>query len=447
MLMKHIKDNDLIHLEIDSDVDGFTSFAIFMNYFNNLFPSVVQNNISYNTHDGKYHGIEIDKIPKGVKLLIMLDASSNEFELHQQLAEAGIDVLVIDHHQADKVSKYACIINNQLCDYPTKSLSGAGMVYKFCSYFDYLLGTQYADDYLDLVALGLTADMMDVRDFETKELMQLGFNSVKNSFVQTMMDKNEFSIKGKLTPMTVGFYIAPYINAVARIGTVDETLLVVESMLEYRALEQIPSTKRGCRGQMETRVEQACRTAANVRNRQNRLRDASAERMAEIIEEKSLLDNKILALLISKDEQLNTNITGLIANQISSKYQHPTLILNEKQHEDEIWWEGSARGIANSELTNFRSFLLTTGLVEYCEGHENAFGVGIKDKNFHQFIEKTNELLKEIDFNPSYKVDFIFDINQVKKDYILSITCGGSFLNVPKSQSKIFQQNEMVIRF
>lgn len=419
--MRHIKNKDSIHLEIDSDVDGFTSFAIFMNYFNNLFPSIVQNNITYNTHDGKYHGIEIDKIPKDTKLLIMLDASSNEYEIHKQLAESGIDVLVIDHHQADKVSEYACIINNQLCDYPTKSLSGAGMVYKFCTYFDSLLNTHYADDYLDLVALGLVADMVDIRDFETKELMQLGFNRIKNPFIQMMMDKNEYSIKGELTPMTIGFYIAPYINAVARIGTLEETRLIVESMLEFRALEQIPSTKRGCKGQFESRVEQACRTAANVRNRQNRSRDASAERIAEIIEERNLLNNKILVVLIPKDEQLNTNITGLIANQISSKYQHPTLILNERYHNEELWWEGSARGVSNSKLNAFRSFLLSTGLMEYCEGHEEAFGVGIKDNNVSKLIETTNKMLINIDFSPSYKVDFIFDIKDFYGDYIKSI--------------------------
>ena len=54
-------------------------------------------------------------------------------------------MLVIDHHEADIISENACIINNLLCDYPTKSLSGVGMVYKFCSYIDELLNVDYAD--------------------------------------------------------------------------------------------------------------------------------------------------------------------------------------------------------------------------------------------------------------------------------------------------------------
>ena len=47
--------------------------------------------------------------------------------------------------QADMISTDACVINNQLCDYPTKSLSGVGMVYKFCSYIDELLNVDFAD--------------------------------------------------------------------------------------------------------------------------------------------------------------------------------------------------------------------------------------------------------------------------------------------------------------
>lgn len=421
LLVKHISQNSKVMLQIDSDCDGFTSFAVFMNYLNNLFPAFVQNNIVYKTHQGKSHGIDIDEIPKDTKLVIALDASSNEYEIHQKLREAGMDILVIDHHEATKVSPNACVINNQLCDYPNKSLSGVGMVYKFCCYLDQLLGADYADKYLDLVALGMIADMMDLRYFETKHLIQLGCENIRSPFIKMMMARNEYSIKGQLTPFTVGFYIAPYVNAVARVGTQQETLLLAESMLEYRAYEQIPSTKRGCSGQVESRVEQACRTANNVRNRQNKARDVSTEFVSKLIETNNLLDNKILVVQAPKANGLDTNITGLIGNQTSAKYQHPVLILNERDHDGEIWWEGSARGLSDSELTNFKEFLMSTGLVEYAEGHANAFGAGIKDCNIQKFIEFTNEKLKDIDFRPIYWVDFIYKSNTLNPNTILTI--------------------------
>ena len=421
LLVKHISQNSKVMLQIDSDCDGFTSFAVFMNYLNNLFPAFVQNNIVYKTHKGKSHGIDIDEIPKDTKLVIALDASSNEYGIHQKLREAGMDVLIIDHHEATEVSPDACVINNQLCDYPNKSLSGVGMVYKFCCYLDQLLDVDHADKYLDLVALGMIADMMDLRYFETKHLIQLGCENIRSPFIKMMMARNEYSIKGQLTPFTVGFYIAPYINAVARVGTQEETLLLAESMLEYRAYEQIPSTKRGCSGQTESRVEQACRTANNVRNRQNKARDVSTEFVDKLIETNNLLDNKILVVQAPKANGLDTNITGLIGNQTSAKYQHPVLILNERNHDGEIWWEGSARGLSDSELTNFKEFLMNTGLVEYAEGHPNAFGVGIKDQNIQKFIEFTNEKLKDIDFRPIYWVDFIYKSDTLNPNTILTI--------------------------
>jgi len=51
----------------------------------------------------------------------------------------------------------------------------------------------------------------------------------------TMAEKNAFSLKGKLTPIGVAFYIAPFVNAMTRSGTVEEKQLLFESMLKHRA--------------------------------------------------------------------------------------------------------------------------------------------------------------------------------------------------------------------
>ena len=143
MRVKHISQNDKVLVQIDSDCDGYTSAAALINYLNCLFPGFVQNNLYYRIHTGKQHGILLETIPDDVKLVIAPDSSSNDYEQHQQLKLKGVDVLVIDHHEADQISEHACIINNQLCEYPTKSLSGVGMVYKFCSYIDELLNVDY----------------------------------------------------------------------------------------------------------------------------------------------------------------------------------------------------------------------------------------------------------------------------------------------------------------
>ena len=416
MLIKHIAQNDKVLIQIDSDCDGYTSAAALINYLNCLFPGFVQNNVFYRIHTGKQHGIILDTVPSDVKLIIAPDSSSNDYDEHSALAEKGVDVLVIDHHEADEISKNACVINNQLCDYPTKSLSGVGMVYKFCSYIDELLNVDYADQFLDLVALGMVADMMDLRDYETRHLITRGLENIRNPYFKGMVDKQAYSLKDGITPIGVAFYIAPYVNATIRMGTQEEKLMLFESMLDYRGYELVPSTKRGCKGQSETRVEQACRNCTNIKNRQTKARDAALENIERIIKEKNLLANKILTIKLDSFAA-DRNLTGLIANQLMAKYQRPVLLLNKTAD----GWEGSGRGYDKSKFDNLREFLKESQLVMYAEGHANALGVGITDNDFATFIDYSNRELAEFDFTPCYKVDFIFNGSDFRGKDIVEI--------------------------
>lgn len=114
-----------------------------------------------------------------------------------------------------------------------------------------------------------------------------------------------------------------------------------------------------------------------------------------------------------------------------SKYQRPVLILNERVIEEidpstgektEIkTWEGSGRGYDKSSFDDFREFLVNSNLVMYSEGHANAFGSGIRDDKFAEFINYSNNALKDFDFSPYYRVDFIFSSDEVKPDDILGL--------------------------
>ena len=421
MLIKHISQNDKVLIQVDSDCDGYTSAALLMNYLYCLFPSFVNNNISYRVHMGKQHGIIPDTIPEDVKLVIAPDSSSNDYEAHEYLNLSGVDVLVIDHHEADHISEYACIINNQLCDYPTKSLSGVAMVWKFCCYIDMLLKTDHAQKFLDLVALGLVADMMDVRDFETRRLIDKGLQQIRNPYFRGAIDKDQFHFTNEITPIGVAFYIAPLINATTRVGTQEEKLMLFESMLDFRGYELVPSTKRGCKGQAETRVEQACRNCTNIKSRQTKIRDNSLEKIEQIIVNQNLLSNKILIVQLD-DLITDRNLTGLIANQLMSEYQRPVLILSKIENEDgTITWEGSGRGYDKSRLKDFRGFLENNKYVMYAEGHANAFGIGIRDEDISAFITSTNSALDGFDFTPIYNVDFIYKSDELTPDEVIDI--------------------------
>jgi single-stranded-DNA-specific exonuclease len=352
------------------------------------------------------------------KLIIAPDSSSNQFDEHKYLkTQMGIDILVLDHHEAENISEYACVINNQLSDYPTKSLAGVGVVYKFCSYLDEIMNTNYAKDYMDLVSLGCVADMVELKDFETRHLVVSGINNVNNPFFKGMVDKQAFSLKDGLTPFGIAFYIAPYVNATIRVGTLEEKRLLFESMLDYKGYENIPSTKRGCKGQDETRLEQACRNCSNIKNRQTKARDASLEIIESIIIQDGLLDNKILIVRLEESDETMASITGLIANQLMDHYKRPVLLLRKT----ELGWEGSARTVGGSKLDNFKDFLEESKLFEYCAGHQGAFGVGITNENLEEFIKYSNYQLRDTDFSPIYQVDFIYDKKELRDKDILEI--------------------------
>lgn len=425
ILAYHIGQEHDILVQVDPDADGYCSSAILINYLNCVFPGFVQNHISYQLHDDKAHGIIIENIPPNVKMVIAPDSSSNEEEIHKKLSSQGIDVLVIDHHEAESISKYACIINNQLCDYPNKTLSGAGMVYKFCCLFDELMECDYADEFLDITALALVADMMDIRNLETHHLITKGLSNLRNPFFKALAKRQEYQINkgGGLNPFTIGWYIAPLINAVVRSGTLNEKTLLFESMLDFKAYEQILSNKRGAKkGSLEPRVEQAVRTCSNVKTRQEKTKETNLKVIEGIIEKFNLLDNhKILLIRLDEEHRIDSNLTGLIANQLASKYQRPTLILNYHNNNGVISWDGSGRNYSFSKIENLKDFLNDTGLMKLAQGHQSAFGAGIYDKDIEAFIEKTDEELADIEFNKMYLVDFIFQADNIDINTMLEL--------------------------
>ena len=418
-LVSAIKNQEKMFLIVDCDADGFTASAALVNYIYKVFPSAMDL-LSIQLHEGKEHGIEEKWLEEIVaneyKLVICPDASSNDYNQHKFLKDNGIDVLVLDHHDAEEVSENAIIINNQLSDYPNKTLSGVGVVYKFCSKIDELMKIKEADTILDLVSLGMIADMMDMRNFETKHLIQKGLTRIENPFFRALVERQAYSIGETVTPIGVAFYIAPLINATIRVGTQAEKEVMFKAMLNHCAYDMIPSTKRGEKGKTEAIVTQAVRNATNVRNRQKKARDNGFEYVEQIIAANNLDKNKIIVVQVSED--LDKNLTGLIANQLMAKYQKPVLLVRET---DEGLLQGSARGYDKSELKDLKSFLLESGFMEYAEGHAAAMGVGIYKDKVNALIDYSNTVLANYDFSACYDVDYEYMSNDFKAQDIIDI--------------------------
>ena len=436
-LVSTIQNKKNVLIVVDSDCDGYTSSAILLNYLYDLFPSFIENNVKYYIHEGKEHGL-LDVMnyinEHDFDLIILPDSSSNDYGYHKELYQNGKKIIILDHHEAEYISPYAIIINNQLSDYPNKDFSGAGITWQFCRFLDKLLGSNNSDNYIDLVALGNCGDMMSLKSIETKHIINKGFKNIQNPFFYYMADKNSYSLGDKLTPMGVAFYIVPFINAMQRSGNLEEKELLFKSMLKYEAFKIIPSTKRGCKGQTEKLVEQAVRTAINVKNRQTRAQDVGMELLENKIISDNLLEHKVLLFLLEPGE-IDKNIAGLIANKMMAKYQRPCCILTKVEEIEEsiiltsnppqeykyITYQGSARGCDKVGINNFKDICTETKCIMYAEGHQGAFGLGIEESQINSFIKETDRILKDMSDEPIYYVDYIYNGIDVSSQAILDI--------------------------
>ena len=217
--------------------------------------------------------------------------------------------------------------------------------------------------------------MMDYRELENRAIISIGLKNIKNPFFYYMVEKNDFSIQkmGGINFMSMAFYVTPFINAIVRSGTMEEKDLIFKSMLQMYAFEKIESGKRGHKGELVPRVEEAVRICTNVKARQTKLQDTTMALLESRIRDNNLLDNAIIVLLCEPGE-VEKNLAGLVANKIQAKYQRPTLVLikNKTQEDEEFFYRGSARNYSMSENQDLRQTCLDTGLLEYGQGHANA---------------------------------------------------------------------------
>lgn len=425
LFTNHLNEQNVICVIVDADADGYCSSAMLLNYIYDITnEEYVNSHVHWYMHEGKQHGLSDcmdwleDMCPD---LVIVPDGGSNDAEYLNILEEKGIDVLILDHHEVEIQDYWRTIahphlylINNQFSFYPNKFLCGCGVVYQFCKYVSQFMGIEnkpIEDLYLDLVATALIGDMMSLHSFETRRLITKGLNPelIRNPFIYEMWQKNKFKLGEKPTAWGFTFYIVPFINAITRTGTLEEKELIFESMLKFKAFQQIPSNKRGHKlGEMERLVDQAIRTCTNVKNRQTRDETAGLELVEHLIEENNMLDHKVLLFKLEPG-QIRAEVRGLLANKLQAKYQRPCCMLTKTiDKNNKISYQGSARGCDLVGVSEFKDICAETQVCDYTAGHQGAFGLGIPAESIDKFIEKTDLILSNMSSEPVYFVDYIW---------------------------------------
>lgn len=404
-LMEHInsENKSKIFFQIDPDADGYLSSAIMIDYLYKINPNL---DITWRHQEGKEHGINSNHVPNGVNLVIVPDAGSSDFTEHKKLYKRGIDVVVIDHHEVknNKESEYAIVVNNQFGKYPNRFLSGVGVVYKVLQALDDRIKVNYSKDYIDLVAIGIVADMMQLNSKENIYYVTKGLNNVKNPLIKYLLSQQPYVNMNHIVPNTVSFNIAPFINSVIRAGTMEE---------KKHFFDSIMSTD-------EHTIKETIEMMKDIKEKQDNIVNKSVEEINLKIKEGNLLKNKILIADVTGI--LDKNYTGLAANKISNSdsVKRPTLLLRYNKEDDTF--SGSARGYEKGYIKDFKNFLLETGYFKYCEGHQNAFGVALPKNNLENLNAHINNELKDISVDTSeYIVDFSVNSNNINYSFVHAI--------------------------
>lgn len=425
--MKHYGERNKIVVMPDEDCDGYTSSAMLYLYIKSLDSNYP---VEYVMHSRpKMHGLssnEYMKIPEDTKLLIIADAGTNDANECNKLIEQGVDIIILDHHDANyqeeseeeinyQTAEYnnAIIVNNQLSpEYNNKDLSGAGVVYRFLQALDEELWEDYADNFLDLCFVGNVADVMDIRNFETRYFINQGISNFKNKFLVALAKAQEYSIHGEISVHNVAWYISPVINSITRIGSLEERELVFKAMIEQD--EMFTYSKRGGDIIDENIYDRAARIAKNAKSRQDKQRDKVFNELLDQAD----LNEKVIFL---ESTQATTGLVGLSAMKLADTLKRPVIIVKEITRDGEKILSGSCRNYDGSPIPNLKDLILRTNSFIFCSGHGNAAGLAIKRDDVSKAKEQFEELLKSVDFNQVIPCDFIFDVDDFEIGFIQTI--------------------------
>lgn len=417
MVLDRILDNKPWAIVADCDTDGACSFAIIYQYLKRL---NAEKEIKFFIHTGKQHGFSdmMDNLmDTDWGLIIAPDSATND---GQYIEQFNCPVLVLDHHLKEESSKIPLnmfFVNNQESQfYKNKDLCGAGVTWQFCRALDYYSQNDWAKDYIDLCALAEIGDMMSVLNYENQYLIQTGLHNIKNTMFKVLLDKQDYSMGGKINPTTVAFYIVPLINAMIRVGSQEEKERLYRAFVEPNVL--VDCHKRGAKGTKERLCVESARECTNAKAKQDREKEKIVQELEVKIFKQDLLENQILFVRLDDDDEFPAELNGLCAMVLSAKYHKPTILARRNS---EGYDRGSIRAPSNTAMGSFKEYLNNTGLFEYVMGHDAAAGCSIADKNLSKLHEIANKELSKIDFRENiYDVNFIIDAN----DRILSFLIG-----------------------
>lgn len=388
------------HVQVfgDYDVDGIAGTCILVNALRRFGLAHCSYGMPSRLTEG--YGLTPDHVETardaGVNLIITVDNGINAREAAFAARQAGIDLIVTDHHQIEgELPEAVAVVDPKRDTQDTTSLdaSGAAVAFKLA----WALTGEIAD--LDLVALGTVADVVPLRG-ENRALVAMGLNTmIKEPRIGlSALAANAGFNLGEITAEKIAFQIAPRLNAAGRLGDglMPLELLLTESMRE------------------------AARMAAELDDANRRRREIEREIYTEALA--ALEDSgPVGSSIVLASETWHPGVIGIVASRLFHLHHRPVVLIAIDEN-------GVGRGSARSA----ESFDLAGGLAACRDtllrfgGHSAAAGLAIDAENIDAFraafeMEAARRLAAAEQGLPPLTIDALVSLTELDPKLITTI--------------------------
>jgi single-stranded-DNA-specific exonuclease len=385
-LLHSCETGEMVAIWGDFDADGITSTAVLWEGLGQFIPQDWQLIYYIPNRLTESHGLNcsgIDQLQQqGCRLIVTCDTGSTNLLEIEYAQKLGIDIIVTDHHTLPiERPPVTAIINPRYLpsEHQLFHLSGVAVAYKLVEALyqtSSQIPEQPLDNLLDLVAIGLIADLVKLSG-DCRYLAQLGIRRLQ----EQAKTRNRPGIARLLElchrsgdrPTDISFGLGPRINAVSRIQG-DATFCV----------ELLTS-------QEQQRIEELAMFTELANTRRKALqKDVTAQVKAKLAQ----LDLSTTSVIILEDAQWAVGVLGLVAGQVAQEYGRPTILLStDGEGEIPKFARGSARSVNGIDL--YQLVKSQEHLLHRFGGHPFAAGLSLLVENIPLFTEAINQQLRQ----------------------------------------------------
>ncbi|MGF1538500.1 MAG: single-stranded-DNA-specific exonuclease RecJ [Elainellaceae cyanobacterium] len=348
----------------DFDADGLTATAVIWEGLSTLFPD---DRLTYQIPNRltQSHGLNREGIDalaqQGCKLIVTCDTGSTHATEIQYARDRGIDTIVTDHHtlpEADAPFPALALINPRRLppDHPLAHLSGVAVAYKLIEALYERLELPPPEFLLDLVAIGLIADLVELRG-DCRYLAQQGIKHLQQRSRPGLKHLIQQCQRSGDRPADISYGIGPRINAVSRIY--GDASFCVELLT--------------------TRDDKRAAYLAQQAELANQRRRSLQQRILQDAESQLQSLERTTRVIVLSDPQWSIGILGLVAAQVAQRYGRPTLLLQTPAPDEPALARGSARSVQGIDL--YALIDQHSHLLHQFGGHPYALGLSLPVEN------------------------------------------------------------------